>query len=145
MSKNIRNMSKEELINEYQKMSDLILQQSQKLNTLTETILLKDQTIVDLKTKIDNIEKLNNQLLTGEDIKKVILREYAREKSLLSIFHELSKVNSNVTLEVIKDIITNIDKLPNDLLQYFKEESSFYQKIKIYFQRILRKICWKMN
>ena len=47
MSKNIRNMSKEELINEYQKMSDLILQQSQKLNTLTETILLKDQTIVD--------------------------------------------------------------------------------------------------
>ena len=78
MSKNIRNMSKEELINEYQKMSDLILQQSQKLNTLTETILLKDQTIVDLKTKIDNIEKLNNQLLTGEDIKKVILREYAR-------------------------------------------------------------------
>ena len=59
MSKNIRNMSKEELINEYQKMSDLILQQSQKLNTLTETILLKDQTIVDLKTKIDNIEKLN--------------------------------------------------------------------------------------
>ena len=115
MSKNIRNMSKEELINEYQKMSDLILQQSQKLNTLTETILLKDQTIVDLKTKIDNIEKLNNQLLTGEDIKKVILREYAREKSLLSIFHELSKVNSNVTLEVIKDIITNIDKLPNDL------------------------------
>ena len=51
MSKNIRNMSKEELINEYQKMSDLILQQSQKLNTLTETILLKDQTIVDLKTK----------------------------------------------------------------------------------------------
>ena len=61
MSKNIRNMSKEELINEYQKMSDLILQQSQKLNTLTETILLKDQTIVDLKTKIDNIEKLNNQ------------------------------------------------------------------------------------
>ena len=121
MSKNIRNMSKEELINEYQKMSDLILQQSQKLNTLTETILLKDQTIVDLKTKIDNIEKLNNQLLTGEDIKKVILREYAREKSLLSIFHELSKVNSNVTLEVIKDIITNIDKLPNDLLQYFKE------------------------
>ena len=133
MSKNIRNMSKEELINEYQKMSDLILQQSQKLNTLTETILLKDQTIVDLKTKIDNIEKLNNQLLTGEDIKKVILREYAREKSLLSIFHELSKVNSNVTLEVIKDIITNIDKLPNDLLQYFKEESSFYQKNKNLF------------
>ena len=42
MSKNIRNMSKEELINEYQKMSDLILQQSQKLNTLTETILLKN-------------------------------------------------------------------------------------------------------
>ena len=41
-------------------MSDLILQQSQKLNTLTETILLKDQTIVDLKTKIDNIEKLNS-------------------------------------------------------------------------------------
>ena len=62
MSKNIRNMSKEELINEYQKMSDLILQQSQKLNTLTETILLKDQTIVGLKTKIDNIEKLNIQL-----------------------------------------------------------------------------------
>ena len=89
MSKNIRNMSKEELINEYQKMSDLILQQSQKLNTLTETILLKDQTIVDLKTKIDNIEKLNNQLLTGEDIKKVIIREYAREKYLLSIFYEL--------------------------------------------------------
>lgn len=64
-------MSKEELINEYQRMSDLILQQSQKLNTLTETILLKDQTIVDLKTKIDNIEKLNNQLLTGEDIKRL--------------------------------------------------------------------------
>ena len=42
MSKNIRNMSKEELINEYQKMSDLILQQSQKLNTLTETIILKN-------------------------------------------------------------------------------------------------------
>lgn len=61
MSKNIRNMSKEELINEYQKMSDLILQQSQKLNTLTETILLKDQTIVDLKTKIDNIEKLDRK------------------------------------------------------------------------------------
>ena len=139
MSKNIRNMSKEELINEYQKMSDLILQQSQKLNTLTETILLKDQTIVDLKTKIDNIEKLNNQLLTGEDIKKVILREYAREKSLLSIFHELSKVNSNVTLEVIKDKITNIHKLPNDLLQYFKEESSFYQKNKNLFSEDFKK------
>ena len=42
-------------------------------------------------------------------------------------------------MEVIKDIITNIDKLPNDLLQYFKEESSFYQKNKNLFSEDFKK------
>lgn len=69
--------------------------------------------------------KATSQLIES-DVKKLILKEFARNKSTLSIHKELGKLY-NISLDEIEEIVKNIDKLDIDLIEYYKSQVEFYK------------------
>ncbi len=61
------------------------------------------------------------------DIKKIILKNYARNKSSLSIYREVGKLYG-LTIEEIDEIIKNIDKLDKELIEFYKKEVEFFRE-----------------
>ena len=77
------------------------------------------QRIVELEKENEKVKTLVNVELLDNDIKKIILKNYARNKSSLSIYREVGKLYG-LTIEEIDEIIKNIDKLDKELIEYYK-------------------------
>ena len=84
-------------------------------------------------TELTEIEKEYNETkavvkveLLDEDIKKIILKNYARNKSSLSIYRDVGKIYG-VSIEEIEEIVKNIDKLDSELIEYYKKEVEYFR------------------
>lgn len=85
------------------------------------------QKIVELEKENEKVKTLVNVELLDNDIKKIILKNYARNKSSLSIYREVGKLYG-LTIEEIDEIIKNIDKLDKELIEYYKKEVEFFRE-----------------
>lgn len=85
------------------------------------------QKIVELEKENEKVKTLVNVELLDNDVKKIILKNYARNKSSLSIYREVGKLYG-LTIEEIDEIIKNIDKLDKELIEYYKKEVEFFRE-----------------
>lgn len=85
------------------------------------------QKIVELKKENEKVKTLVNVELLDNDIKKIILKNYARNKSSLSIYREVGKLYG-LTIEEIDEVVKNIDKLDKELIEYYKKEVEFFRE-----------------
>lgn len=85
------------------------------------------QKIVELGKENEKVKTLVNVELLDNDIKKIILKNYARNKSSLSIYREVGKLYG-LTIEEIDEIIKNIDKLDKELIEFYKKEVEFFRE-----------------
>lgn len=85
------------------------------------------QKIVELEKENEKVKTLVNVELLDNDIKKIILKNYARNKSSLSIYREVGKLYG-LTIEEIDEIVKNIDKLDKELIEYYKKEVEFFRE-----------------
>lgn len=84
------------------------------------------QKIVELEKENEKVKTLINVELLDNDVKKIILKNYARNKSSLSIYREVGKLYG-LTIEEIDEITKNIDKLDKELIEYYKKEVEFFR------------------
>lgn len=85
------------------------------------------QKIVELEKENEKVKTLVNVELLDNDVKKIILKNYARNKSSLSIYREVGKLYG-LTIEEIDEIVKNIDKLDKELIEYYKKEVEFFRE-----------------
>lgn len=85
------------------------------------------QKIVELEKENEKVKTLINVELLDNDVKKIILKNYARNKSSLSIYREVGKLYG-LTIEEIDEITKNIDKLDKELIEYYKKEVEFFRE-----------------
>lgn len=85
------------------------------------------QKIVELEKENEKVKTLVNVELLDNDIKKIILKNYARNKSSLSIYREVGKLYG-LTIEEIDEVVKNIDKLDKELIEYYKKEVEFFRE-----------------
>lgn len=104
------------------KITELIAEKT----SLEEDNMLLRQKIVELEKELNKVKKLVNVELLDTDIKKQVLKHYARNKSALSIQRDLGTVYG-LSLEEIDEIIKNIDKLDKELIEYYKEEVEYFK------------------
>lgn len=85
------------------------------------------QKIVELEKENEKVKTLVNVELLDNDVKKIILKNYARNKSSLSIYREVGKLYG-LTIEEIDEVVKNIDKLDKELIEYYKKEVEFFRE-----------------
>lgn len=95
-------------------------------SSLEQENLLLRQKIEELEKEIENTRTLINVELMEDDIKKLILKNFARNKSSLSIYREVGKLYG-LTIEEIEEVVKNIDKLDKELIQFYKDEVEFFK------------------
>ena len=95
-------------------------------SSLEQENLLLRQKIEELEKEIENTRTLINVELMEDDIKKLILKNFARNKSSLSIYREVGKLYG-LTIEEIEEVVKNIDKLNKELIQFYKDEVEFFK------------------
>lgn len=95
-------------------------------SSLEQENLLLRQKIVELEKEVENTRTLINVELMEDDIKKLILKNFARNKSSLSIYKDVGKLYG-LTIEEIEEVVKNIDKLDKELIQFYKDEVEFFK------------------
>lgn len=90
-----------------------------------ENLLLRNK-IVELEKEVEKTKTLVNVELLDNDIKKIILKNYARNKSSLSIYRDVGKLYG-LTIDEIEEIIKNIDKLDKEIIEFYKEEVEYFR------------------
>lgn len=90
-----------------------------------ENLLLRNK-IVELEKEVEKTKTLVNVELLDNDIKKIILKNYARNKSSLSIYRDVGKLYG-LTIDEIEEIIKNIDKLDKELIEFYKGEVEYFR------------------
>ena len=106
-----------------EKISDLMLEKS---NLEQDNVLLRER-LKELEDEVQKTKTVVNVELLDEDIKKIILKNYARNKSSLSIYRDIGKIYG-LTIDEIEEIIKNIDKLDIELIEYYKKEVEYFRE-----------------
>ena len=106
-----------------EKITDLL---SDKSSLEEDNIMLRNR-IIEIEKEIEKTRNLVNVELLDNDIKKIILKNYARNKSSLSIYREIGKLY-NLNINEIEEIVKNIDKLDIELISYYKKEVEFFRE-----------------
>lgn len=110
--------NKKDLLNNLNEKIKDLLQEKRSLELKLEKAEYK---IVRLEEELQEIRINFRKALVGDDLKKLILKEFSRNKNAVSIHKELGKTY-DITIDEIEDIIKNIDKLSIDLIEYYKRE-----------------------
>ena len=113
---------KENLMDMQLKITELMANKS----SLEQENLMLRQKIVELEKEVENTRTLINVELMEDDIKKLILKNFARNKSSLSIYRDVSKLYG-LTLEEIEEVTKNIDKLDKELIEFYKQEVEYFR------------------
>ena len=106
-----------------EKITDLL---SDKSSLEEDNIMLRNR-IIEIEKEIEKTRNLVNVELLDNDIKKIILKNYARNKSSLSIYREIGKLY-NLNIDEIEEIVKKIDKLDIELSSYYKKEVEFFRE-----------------
>lgn len=106
-----------------EKLSDLMIEKS---NLEQDNALLRER-LTEIEKEYNDIKAIVHVELLEDDIKKIILKNYARNKSSLSIYRDVGKVYG-VSIEEIEEIVKNIDKLDSELIEYYKKEVEYFRE-----------------
>ena len=113
---------KENVLDLQLKITELMADKS----NLEQEILRLKQTIQELEKEVESTRTLISVELMEDDIKKLILKNYARNKSSLSIYRDVGKLYG-LTLEEIEEVTKNIDKLDKELIEFYKQEVEYFR------------------
>lgn len=113
---------KENVLDLQLKITELMADKS----NLGQEILRLKQTIQELEKEVESTRTLISVELMEDDIKKLILKNYARNKSSLSIYRDVGKLYG-LTLEEIEEVTKNIDKLDKELIEFYKQEVEYFR------------------
>ena len=113
---------KENLMDMQLKITELMANKS----SLEQENLMLRQKIVELEKEVENTKTLINVELMEDDIKKLILKNFARNKSSLSIYRDVGKLYG-LTIEEIEEVTKNIDKLDKELIEFYKQEVEYFR------------------
>lgn len=105
-----------------EKLSDLMVEKS---NLEQDNTLLRER-LTEIEKEYNETKAVVKVELLDEDIKKIILKNYARNKSSLSIYRDVGKIYG-VSIEEIEEIVKNIDKLDSELIEYYKKEVEYFR------------------
>lgn len=105
-----------------EKLSDLMIEKS---NLEQDNALLRER-LTEIEKEYNETKAVVKVELLDEDIKKIILKNYARNKSSLSIYRDVGKIYG-VSIEEIEEIVKNIDKLDSELIEYYKKEVEYFR------------------
>lgn len=105
-----------------EKLSDLMVEKS---NLEQNNALLRER-LTEIEKEYNETKAVVKVELLDEDIKKIILKNYARNKSSLSIYRDVGKIYG-VSIEEIEEIVKNIDKLDSELIEYYKKEVEYFR------------------
>lgn len=105
-----------------EKLSDLMVEKS---NLEQDNVLLRER-LTEIEKEYNETKAVVKVELLDEDIKKIILKNYARNKSSLSIYRDVGKIYG-VSIEEIEEIVKNIDKLDSELIEYYKKEVEYFR------------------
>ena len=105
-----------------EKLSDLMVEKS---NLEQDNALLRER-LTEIEKEYNETKAVVKVELLDEDIKKIILKNYARNKSSLSIYRDVGKIYG-VSIEEIEEIVKNIDKLDSELIEYYKKEVEYFR------------------
>ena len=105
-----------------EKLSDLMVEKS---NLEQDNALLRER-LTEIEKEYKDTKAIVKVELLDEDIKKIILKNYARNKSSLSIYRDVGKIYG-VSIEEIEEIVKNIDKLDSELIEYYKKEVEYFR------------------
>lgn len=118
------NRQEEKFVMELQeKLSDLMIEKS---NLEQDNALLRER-LTEIEKEYKDTKAIVKVELLEDDIKKIILKNYARNKSSLSIYRDVGKVYG-VSIEEIEEIVKNIDKLDSELIEYYKTEVEYFRE-----------------
>lgn len=106
-----------------EKLSDLMVEKS---NLEQDNALLRER-LTEIEKEYNETKAVVKVELLDEDIKKIILKNYARNKSSLSIYRDVGKIYG-VSIEEIEEIVKNIDKLDSELIEYYKKEVEYFRE-----------------
>lgn len=106
-----------------EKLSDLMIEKS---NLEQDNALLRER-LTEIEKEYNDIKAIVHVELLEDDIKKIILKNYARNKSSLSIYRDVGKIYG-VSIEEIEEIVKNIDKLDSELIEYYKKEVEYFRE-----------------
>lgn len=114
----------EKFITELQeKLSDLMIEKSK----LEQDNALLRERLTEIEKEYNDTKAIVHVELLEDDIKKIILKNYARNKSSLSIYRDVGKIYG-VSIEEIEEIVKNIDKLDSELIEYYKKEVEYFRE-----------------
>lgn len=105
-----------------EKLSDLMVEKS---NLEQDNALLRER-LTEIEKEYNETKAVVKVELLDEDIKKIILKNYARNKSSLSIYRDVGKIYG-VSIEEIEEIVKNIDKLDSEIIEYYKKEVEYFR------------------
>lgn len=105
-----------------EKLSDLMIEKS---NLEQDNALLRER-LTEIEKEYNETKAVVKVELLDDDIKKIILKNYARNKSSLSIYRDVGKIYG-VSIEEIEEIVKNIDKLDSELIEYYKKEVEYFR------------------
>ena len=106
-----------------EKLSDLMIEKS---NLEQDNALLRER-LTEIEKEYNETKAVVKVELLDDDIKKIILKNYARNKSSLSIYRDVGKIYG-VSVEEIEEIVKNIDKLDIELIEYYKKEVEYFRE-----------------
>ena len=112
---------------QFDKLNKKIMEQMAEIVTLKKTIeeLMEDKER--LNQEIVNLKVRASTMIMEKDLKKAILKEYAQNKGLQSIFRELTKTYV-ISIEEIKDVIDNLNALDSELAEYYKTQVEYFKE-----------------
>ena len=123
---NMAEVRKEKL--DYQVLLEKLANKAEENRNLRKRVELLEKENVDLQSKLLELKGNFELIVLEDDIQQTVLREYARDKTIGGIYASLRSMGFNITIETIKNIIYQFDKLPVEMREFYDKEREYYLK-----------------
>lgn len=113
---------------DYQILMEKLMNKAEENRLLRERIKILEDENLDLQEKLHKLKGNFELIVLEDDIQKTVLMEYARDKSIGNIYASLKSIGFSISIDTIKNIIYQFDRLPVELKEYYDKEREYYLK-----------------
>lgn len=113
---------------DYQVLMEKLMNKAEENRLLRERIKVLEEDNLDLQEKLHKLKGNFELIVLEDDIQKTVLMEYARDKSIGNIYASLKSIGFSISIDTIKNIIYQFDRLPVELREYYDKEREYFLK-----------------
>ena len=113
---------------DYQVLMEKLMNKAEENRLLRERIKVLEEDNLDLQEKLHKLKGNFELIVLEDDIQKTVLMEYARDKSIGNIYASLKSIGLSISIDTIKNIIYQFDRLPVELREYYDKEREYFLK-----------------